>query len=89
MACLALFALPWSGKGMKISKRYARLLLYSSQATTNFIPASNQRLTSNAMDGNSRHWGAWRLRHDMQELAEARKTHHGEQLRMSRRGGAP
>lgn len=22
MACLALFALPWSGKGMKISKRY-------------------------------------------------------------------
>lgn len=49
------------------------LTFYSSQATTNFIPASNQRLTSNAMDGNSRHWGAWCLRHDMQEIAEARK----------------
>ena len=46
---------------------------YSPQATTSFIPASNQRLTSNAMDGNSRDWGAWRLRHDMQEIAEARK----------------
>lgn len=60
MACLALFALPWSEKGMKISKRYARLLLYSPQATASFIPASNQRLTNNAMDYNSRHWGAWR-----------------------------
>ncbi|WP_288270683.1 hypothetical protein [uncultured Bifidobacterium sp.] len=25
------------------------------------------------MDGNSRHWGAWCLRHDMQAIAEARK----------------
>lgn len=79
MACLALFALPWSEKGMKISKRYARLTFYSPQATANFIRSSNQRLTSNAMDGNSRPWGAWRLRHDMQEIADARKTHHGGQ----------
>lgn len=39
-ACLALFALPWSGKGMRIDKRHARQISYSPQATGNFISTS-------------------------------------------------
>lgn len=41
-ACLALFALPWSGKGMRIGKRHARQISYSLQATDDFISASGR-----------------------------------------------
>lgn len=73
MACLALFALPWSGKGMKISKRYALadILLVTSYYQ---LHSGKQSASHKQRKGWQRQTlGAWRLRHDMQEIAEARK----------------